>query len=363
MTSLATYRHDVYGLLVDSDVDLHLDRAPRGTTTGRTPDLVLRRGPGREQATLSGRTVLEHVRDGRDWYRAVLLDDGRLVLRFDGVLDVELSPDGARATWRPAPDGDEGVAAVLLAGAFLAFVLTWRGELVLHGSAVDLARDGGVGGVGGVGGTATIGFVGRSGMGKSTMATLLCRAGGTLVTDDVLVLDTVSSPASPDGAVVPRRGAAEVRLRDGAAALADELEAAGAPLRTSGDARRALHLADRAAAGAGRRSPAPLAALVIPFPDRTHDELRVQRLLPREAALTLMRFPRLSEWRDHTVTARHFAGLVRLTARVPVLLARVPWGPPFRPDVVEELIETVLTGALPGAEALVPAGAQAVGSV
>ncbi|MFE5334581.1 hypothetical protein ACFQ8E_01605 [Isoptericola sp. NPDC056573] len=352
MTSRATYRHDVYGLLVDSDVDLHLDRAGRDAPTGRTPDLVVRRGPGRgEQAPLAGRTVLEHVRDGQCWYRAVRLDDGRVVLRFDGVLDVELAPGGAHATWRLAPDGDEGVAAVLLAGAFLAFVLTWRGDLVLHGSAVDLARDGG---------SATIGFVGRSGMGKSTMATLLCRAGGTLVTDDVLVLDRVGSA---DGAVVPRRGAAEVRLRDGAATLADELEAAGAPVRTSGDARRALHLADRVVEGGGRPAPGPLAALVIPFPDRTHDELRVQRLLPREAALTLLRFPRLSEWRDHAVTARHFADLVRLTARVPVLLARVPWGPPFRPAVVEELIGTVLSGALPGAETLVPAGAQAVGSV
>lgn len=350
-----TYLHDVYGLLVDSDVDLHLDRAHHDAT-GRTPDLVLRRGPGSdEQAMADGRTVLEHVRDGRAWYRALLLDDGRVVLHFDEVLDVELAPDGRSASWRLVPGGDEGVAAVLLAGAFLAFVLTWRGDLVLHGSAVDLDRDGRA---------ATIGFVGRSGMGKSTMATLLCRAGGTLVTDDVLVLDSgLDSALDPGGVVVPRRGAAEVRLRDGAATLAQELEAAGAPVRTSGDARRALHLAGRPAAGAPRPAPGPLAALVIPFPDRTHDELRVQRLLPREAALTVMRFPRLSEWRDHTVTARQFAGLVRLTTRVPVVLARVPWGPPFRTDVVEELIETVLAGALPGADVLVPAGAQTVGSV
>ncbi|MCK9794848.1 hypothetical protein M1843_13940 [Isoptericola sp. 4D.3] len=340
-----TYRYDVYGLLVDSDVDLHLDRA--ADDTARSADLVVRRAPGSSgQAPLAGRTVLEHVRDGRCWYRAVELGGGQLVLRFDGVLDVELAPDGRRAVWRPAPGGDEGVAAVLLAGAFLAFVLTWRGDLVLHGSAVDLVRDDRAAG---------IGFVGRSGMGKSTMATLLCRAGGSLVTDDVLVLDRHGA------GVVPRRGAAEVRLRDGAVALADELGAAGAPLRTSGDARHALHLAGTPGAAA-MRPPAPLAALVIPFPDRSHDELRVQRLTPREAAITLMRVPRLSEWQDHAVTARHFADLVALTAQVPVLLARVPWGPPFRHDVVEDLIRTVLTGDLPGAEQLVQAGAQAVGS-
>jgi len=327
-----SHRYDIYGLVVDSDVELHLGRA---ASPEREPDLVIRRDPRPvPTGALVGRLVLEHVADDGRWYHAVERDDGAMVLRFDDLCDMELAADGRHAAWRLAPGGDAGVAGVLVAGAFLAFVLTWRGDLVLHGSAVDLRRsdDDGTG-------PSTIGFVGRSGMGKSTMATLLCRAGGRLVTDDILVVDPVD-PAT--GMRVPRSGAVETRLRPGAATLVDELGAAGSPVRTSGDDRRVLRLA-------GETGPVPggLAALVVPLPDRTHDVLRLHRLTTREAVVALLRFPRLSQWLDHSVSARHFAELAALAADVPVLLAHVPWGPPFRRDVVQELIETVLTGDLP----------------
>jgi len=324
-----TSRYDVYGLVVDSDVDLHLGR---GASPASTPDLVVRHDPRTSRpGALEGRTVLEHVRDDGRWYHAVQRDDGVVVLRFDGLCDMELAADGRHATWRLREDADAGVATVLVAGAFLAFVLLWRGDLVLHGSAVAMPRDAGP--------DATVGFVGRSGMGKSTMATLLCRAGGRLVTDDILVVDRADRA---DRAHVPRPGATETRLRPGAATLAAELGAAGTPVRISGDDRRALHLA-----GGTGGAPGPLAALIVPLPDRTRDVLRLQRLTARDAAVTLLRFPRLSQWQDHAVAARHFAGVAALTADVPVLLAHVPWGPPFRRDVVDELVDAVLTGDLP----------------
>lgn len=329
-------RHAAYGLVIDCDVELPLPRHADGVAgngpDGGTPDLVIRHSPVRAaQEPLAGEALLEHVRDGRRWYQGVRHPDGSVVLRFDDLCDFEISPGGRDVVVRVAPDGDAGVVTVLAAGALLAFVLTLRGDLVLHGSAVAVEHPGGTG---------TIGFVGRSGMGKSTMAALLCRAGGSLVTDDILVLDR------PEPGYVARPGATEARLRPRAKALAAELEASGAPARPSGDARHALHLAGP------RQAPAALAALVVPFPDRRHDELQLQRLTTREAALTLMRFPRLSEWRDHSVTAKHFADLVTLTREVPLILAKVPWGPPFRRDIVEELTAAVLTGGIPPAAPL-----------
>src|SRR5439155_24182481 len=56
-----------------------------------------------------------------------------------------------------------------------------------------------------------ISFVGAPGMGKSTLAALLCASGADLVTDDVLRL-------SPDGAALRCCfGPAEIRLRSNAA--------------------------------------------------------------------------------------------------------------------------------------------------
>ena len=100
---------------------------------------------------------------------------------------------------------------MLVGGTLLAFVLTMRGEAVLHASAVQV-------------GDAALAFVGASGMGKSTMATLLCADGARLVTDDVLRLDTTSSatdlrPGSDRAAAAQGRRppGRPVRKRTGAA--------------------------------------------------------------------------------------------------------------------------------------------------
>jgi hypothetical protein len=67
-------------------------------------------------------------------------------------------------------------AVTYLLGPILAFLLRWRGQLCLHGSAIaDTA------------GQVTV-FLGRAGMGKSTTAAILAQQGYTVLTDDVVVL-------------------------------------------------------------------------------------------------------------------------------------------------------------------------------
>ena len=156
---------------------------------------------------------------------------------------------------------DPDLLSVLVSGTLLAFVLTMRGETVLHASAVQV-------------GDAALAFVGASGMGKSTMATLLCADGARLVTDDVLRLDTTSAP--PTCAL----GATELRLRKGADHLAERFanQLGSAPgLRTTGDARQAL------AAAPATTEDLPLAALVVPVPDHSPERrtAEITRLSPQ----------------------------------------------------------------------------------
>jgi len=82
------------------------------------------------------------------------------------------------------PGADLGLVTVLTAGALLAVHLRLRGELVLPASAVQL-------------GGAALAFVRASGMGKSTLAALLCASGHGLVTDDVLRVDPADGPGRP----------------------------------------------------------------------------------------------------------------------------------------------------------------------
>lgn len=318
----------LYGLVVDSEVPLHLDRpAPADAPV----DVRIRWGAPRTRAeqrrARPGRVLLQATWSRRTHYTFIEADDGACLLRFNGACDAEVSADLRDVVVHPVADADPGIAAVLTSGAILAFQLYRRRLAVLHASAVDV-------------GGAALAFVAPSGGGKSTMATLMCADGATLVTDDVLRID--------DDLTV-RLGATGLRLRKGADTLVDLFGSSAAPgRRLSADDRQVLSptpsTVDRL----------PLAALVVPYPDRRLRHVRVERRDPKDALFDLLAFPRLLGWQDPTVLGDQLAHLARLVGQVPVYGARVPWGPPFAPGTVSEL-----RAAIPE---LAPAATQSVAS-
>jgi hypothetical protein len=197
----------------------------------------------------------------------------------------------------------------LLAGTVSAFVLTLRGHTVLHASAVAID------------GTA-LAFVGQSGRGKSTLATVLCLEGAELVTDDVLTV-SAGLPVTCLG------GASELRLRTAAMPLAEVRPEAAT--RETADDRLAI------AFGAAPPAPLPLAAIIVPRPSRDVTEISVRRLEPSTALFWLLSFPRIYGWSEPRVLSRDFATLSKLVNTVPVYDVTIPWGPPFNPDVAREL--------------------------
>ncbi|NLE96622.1 MAG: hypothetical protein GX596_01350, partial [Propionibacterium sp.] len=254
----------------------------------------------------------------KQYYTAVRDDDGYL-LRFYRTCDVRIDETLSRAWVHLYPDADPDIAAVLAGGTVLAFILAMRGEAVLHASAVQVGDD-------------AIAFVGASGMGKSTSATLLCADGAKLITDDLLRLDLSRTP--PTCAL----GATEVRLRKSAGELSERF-ATTPGRRTTGDLRDAI------AAGASTTEDLPLRAIIIPAPD--HDG-RAQAFFeqpdPMTAFLLLSRFPRLLGWEDESILRRHFQQLGDLLDTVPVYVARLPWGPPFPDDVAASIRRAVGVG-------------------
>lgn len=296
------FTYQAHGMTIWSDVELAL---PAGD--GGTPSLVLRRGPVRAvpHEPLPGRCLAEQRKaDGRVFY-ALTRDGSSAVLRYPGLCDFTGDPLLREVTYHLDPAADPGLLTVLATGALMAVHLTLNGHLVLHASAVRA-------------GNRALAFVGASGMGKSTLAAALCGHGHALVADDVLRVDT-------DAVAYP--GSTENRLRVGARELA-----AGAPdVRETADGRLAL----RSAAAA---EPLPLAACVVPRPSRTAREVSVHRLAGARAFVRMSQFPRVLGWRDPAVLDRAFQDLADLVARVPVLEATVPWGPPFPQAVLDTLI-------------------------
>lgn len=308
----------LYGLVVDSAVPLHQDRhVPAGTPVDVTVRWGAEMDPQTQHEVLPG-TVLLEVRWGRAAeYLFVRHDDGRYTLRFMTICDFVVSPDLARVTVHPVRGADRGIAEVLTTGAMLAFQLYARGHAVLHASAVAV-------------GDRAIAFVGPSGQGKSTMATLLCSQGAGLITDDVLHVE------DPGGLPLARLGATELRLRKGADTLAALFTTGGPDQRRSADDRQVLTLS------ADVPDRLPLAAIVVPRPDRRRRRIALTRRPPREALFDLLGYPRLLGWQDPTVLAEQFTHLGALVDRVPVFEAAIPWGPPFDPAVPRDLLAALL---------------------
>jgi hypothetical protein len=229
---------------------------------------------------------------------------GGWVLRFHGVCDVIIAADLSSATFHMDSSANAEVASVLASGLVISVLLMLRGHLVLHASAVEH-------------GSSTVAVVGRSGMGKSTLSALLCRAGARLVADDVLRVDLA------DGEALCRLGSTEARLRAQATGLLSEDDV----VRQTVDGRSAvsLPLADK--------DSVPLRCIVVPFPDRSATRVEVTRTSQVEALMLLASFPRVVGWEDARTRGEQFALTSELVSRIPVVKATVPWGPPFPDDL------------------------------
>jgi hypothetical protein len=238
--------------------------------------------------------------------------------------EFRIAADLSTGTAHALPGRSE-MLPLLLAGSVLSWVLNLRGAPVLHASAVERHGQG-------------LAFIGASGMGKTTLATLLCGAGARLITDDVLHL------AREGEEFLCHHGTGELRLRAGAAGLAEAFS--DVPTDRSADGRVTLQPA------ATRGALPKLCGLVIPRPSRELTALAVTRLSGVEASFFLNGSARVFGWRQDEPLRRQFAFFAQIAGRVPVFRLGVPWGPPFPPGLAEEIFTACrLPGAPPSASA------------
>lgn len=305
-------RHVISGLVVDCDIPLTQGRqAPAGAV----PDLHVRHAGERPVSPeiAEGMLLQAVAAQRRLLYSTVRGPGGDVLLRLHGLVDFEISPDRRSVAASSDPECPSDLLGILVTGNLLAMVLALRGETVLHASAVEVDGE-------------ALAFVADSGMGKSTLAALACARGARFVTDDLL------RPRYGDnGAVRCWPGATENRLRRDVADLSGDY--AGVDTWTSVDGRVVW------SPPPSTRESSRLRAIVLPHPVRDEGRADVYPLTPGEAVLELTRRPRILGWIDEAVQVQTFANLSRLARAVPVYRARVPWGPPFDPVVVDALLD------------------------
>jgi hypothetical protein len=84
-----------------------------------------------------------------------------------------------------------------------------------------------------------------------------------------------------------------------------------------------------------------LAAVVLPAVADETAALRVTTVAQGAALMELTRRPRILGLVDAALRTREFQNLAKLVRAVPVHAADVPWGPPFDPALIEELLALV----------------------
>jgi hypothetical protein len=291
----------LHGLSVRSEVEID---APT-VAPGGAADIEIRWGSSRHIPNEAPAGSLLRTLEMGAFASWLAVEGGRYTLRTGGWCDFEFDRDLSAVDVHLPPGTDGGRASVLMAN-LLSNLLVLGGRSIIHASAIEF-----------VGGA--VAFVGDSGRGKSTVATLCCAAGARLVSDDVLRVEV------ENGDAWCYRGSLELRLRQNAAALAGDID--GAVCRTTSDGRVAV----RPPASASDRL--PMAAVVTPICEHQKQEIEVVRLRGLEAALELIRHPRTSGWLSPEPARRDLQVLTQLADRVPIYRAHLPWGPPFQPDL------------------------------
>jgi hypothetical protein len=300
-------RYTLHGLTIDSDVTMH---APAASPNLQT-EVTVRNSPTLTAPQNPNDTYLyDQPYEGGAWHQ-VHQQNGKTYVMYRDVAVFCIGENCDSIEYRWLSHAPEHLGPILLEGYVMGLLLTLRGRLVLHASAVSVA-DG-----------RALALVGPSGAGKTTLAALLVAAGRTHLADDIVGVDL----SVADKATIST-GSRAIRLREKAWEIESLLPAQHRSV--SVDRRLVLENYD---CEAGNYQ---LAALWLPVPDRTIDTVRIE---PIDGVVAFQQIlPNLRvELNDSGFRRRSFDAVIELTKRVPTSVARIPWGPPWLPSTISQL--------------------------
>lgn len=258
------------------------------------------------------------------WHRYVSLADGATYVRWEGVGEFLVSPDGRAITGRRADGSSAESFQVYMLGQALSFALVAQGFEPLHATAI-VADD------------RAVAFLGESGFGKSSLAASFLGSGYRLLTDDLLLLHETN------GRMLAYPGPPRIKLFPKVAArfLCNALESG--PMN-GGTAKLILPIDPH------RRSTAPVElramySLAAPRDACRQESVRSETLTPREGFIELVKATFNRRLVGPERLARQFDVMTRLADRCPIRRLMYPRAI----DRLQEVRDVVLTELISGA--------------
>jgi hypothetical protein len=255
--------------------------------------------PERAQQPIEGEPFHRYTfDDGTVWTEFFRTGCGYL-LRFPELADFEVSPAGDAVVAHPAPGTDEATVEHLYINQMVPLALSRQGRPAFHASVVTIPGG-------------AVAFLGKTGMGKSTLAASFASAGSEFLTDDALIIDEVEGiHALPSHA--------SVRLwEDSVDALIPKDVPTAAEVSYTSKTRLLANDALRY-----NDTPAPLlAAYVLDWQDV--DAVVIEPLRGSERPIAWIGNSFLLDIEDRDLLARHFEWTNRIAGQVPTFSLDYP---------------------------------------
>ena len=236
--------------------------------------------------------------DGTVWTEFYRTNDGYL-LRFPDIADFEVSANGEDVVAHPVIGTDEATVEHVYLNQLVPLALSRQGRPAFHASVVTVPAG-------------AIAFLGKTGMGKSTLAASFALEDAAFLTDDALLIDESDSirvmPSHPS-----------VRLwEDSVSAIIPEETARAATINYSDKARL---LAGDALSYANE--PVSLLAAFVLSGEQS-DDVRIRPLQGSERHMAWIENSFLLDIEDRDLLARHFDWTHRISDCVPTFRLDYP---------------------------------------
>ncbi len=286
--------HQLYGVRVRSSIPLtcSIDTAPR------LPDVSLHEAPPSYFAHALRQYSKESATE--DWFHRIALPDGSDYLRWSGLFEFLISPDGRRIACHALNDVSQETFQTYLLSQVLSCALLKQGIEPLHATVVVIQGQ-------------AVAFLGNCGYGKSSLGAAFLRAGHAILTDDMLV---TSVPDQRQPIVIAHPGPPRIKLFPNIAAALLGRRRRRTPMNP-GTTKLIIPLSDREHC----RQAVPLRALYAlrpPASGRALTRVTIRPLAQRQACLDLIANTFNTIMTEPARLARQFNWAARLAAAVPV---------------------------------------------
>jgi hypothetical protein len=256
--------------------------------------------------------------DGTVWTEFHRSGEGYL-LRFPELADFEVSADGTEVIAHPAAATDDATVEHLYINQLVPLALSRQGRPAYHASVVTVPGG-------------AVAFLGKTGMGKSTLAASFALNEAAFLTDDALLIE------ESDGGCLAMPSHASLRLwDDGVEALVDERIAKASAISYSNKARL---LAGEALAYSDK--PQPLLAAYV-LERQNAQDVTIGALTGLDRYMAWLGNSFLLDIEDHGLLAQHFEWTHRISGTVPTFALDYPRDYGILPDVRHAVRQHLLT--------------------